>query len=185
MFAAEELPFPPLPAPLAARLGRLSDATFSTRPMPDGATPYNLEIFADEVLLAEVPEDYAVIGFDGHGMNSWAAHLFVVSGPLALFIQTPWGGAYADVAQNRSEVVNAFSFSAWLQDAIGRVDAADKIPDGWRLLVIASPFARAGWAWVPADAATRPPIELNPARQMKARFTEMFADLVDGTLKLA
>src|ERR1700719_2996338 len=88
LFAAEGLPFPPLPERFASALREESPHLFATR--ASEAPPYNLEVFSLEIQQDPAVPDYAVVGFDGHGTNSWAVHYYLVEGALALFIQLPW-----------------------------------------------------------------------------------------------
>ena len=90
LFAAEQLPFPPLSERFAAALREENPHLFATRSLEAG--PYNLEIYSLEIEQESAVPDYAVVGFDGHGINSWAVHYYVVEGALALFIQLPWAG---------------------------------------------------------------------------------------------
>jgi hypothetical protein len=95
-FARERLPLPPLHEHLAARLAAAADRVFASRQLAYG--PYSLGPFLHELETGD-PGEYAVVGFDGHGMNSWAAHYYLVQPGLALFLQLPWGGAYHDPAE--------------------------------------------------------------------------------------
>ena len=54
----------------------------STRPLDDA--PYNLEVYSLEARENPSVPNYAVLGFDGHGINSWAVHYFLVEDALAL-----------------------------------------------------------------------------------------------------
>src|SRR5213593_2695569 len=45
-----------------------------------------------------------IVGFDGHGTNSWAAHYDLIVKSLALFLQLPWGAAYTDPEPGRAEI---------------------------------------------------------------------------------
>src|SRR5262245_19874489 len=83
LFAGEDLPFPPLSSDLAAELREVGPGIFSTR--PEESSPYNLEIFSLEAQSAPAVSNYALVGFDGHGINSWATHYYLVDDALALF----------------------------------------------------------------------------------------------------
>ena len=146
LFAAEQLPFPPLSERFAAALREENPHLFATRSLEAG--PYNLEIYSLEIEQESAVPDYAVVGFDGHGINSWAVHYYVVEGALALFIQLPWGGAYVDADEGGRTVTAAFTWAGKLQADVRRARQQGLIPEGWRLLVVASEFATAGWAWV-------------------------------------
>ncbi len=149
-FAEQPLPFPPVPESLAEKMQPFNEYIFSTRELEFG--PYAAEVFVAEVRDGKPVDDYAVVGFDGHGSNSWAAHYFCVNGSLALFIQLEWGGAYTNEAEARASIETAFRFAGSLQGAMERATAQGKIAAGTRLVVSHSDFANSGWGWVEAGA---------------------------------
>ncbi len=71
-FEAEQLQFPPVPPHLVALLLRGDSAAFATKPLQQ--TPYDLGHYLDDFEADPGLSAYAVVGFDGHGTNSWAAH---------------------------------------------------------------------------------------------------------------
>jgi hypothetical protein len=141
LFEDWSLPFPPVPESLAPRMRILGRGLLGTR--ADAPGPYSLEWFLAE--LASDPADYLIFGHDGHGINSWAMHYYLVRGPLALFVQIDWGGAYTDDAIARAEILRAFRASEALVVA-PRVAA---LAEGQRLLVVASDRALSRWGIVP------------------------------------
>ena len=177
LFARESLPDPPVPAHLAASLRAEGDIVFTTRPLT--ASPYDLDWFAAEVESGPGPAPYAVVGFDGHGINSWAAHCYVVDAAIALFIQLPWGGAYLDVEPAREDIVDMFAWGQRLQAMLAQALRDGKIPAGWRLQVVASRYTQPGWRWlVPGrDNAATP---LNPAGGMKATLEQLVDEILAG-----
>lgn len=177
LFDKEKLPFPPVPAHLAALLGPHGQTLLTTRPLQ--ATPYELNRFLAELEAnPELPE-YAVVGFDGHGLNSWAAHYYLVTDAVALFIQLPWGGAYLDAEPARAQIVDMFDWAAKLQSKLQVASQQQKIPKGWRLQVAASRLERAGWRWLVAgrDNTTAP---WNPPGGMKATIQQTLDDILSG-----
>lgn len=177
LFDGERLPFPPVPALLAASLQPQGPGWFATRPVD--SSPYDLDHFLAELETPPGPPDYAVVGFDGHGSNSWAAHFYLVGQRIALFIQLPWGGAYLEPEQARANIADLFDWAEALQSRLQLAEAARKIPDGTRLQVVATQFGRAGWRWLEAgqDAAATP---WNPSAGMKATILQELDDLRTG-----
>lgn len=171
LFATEGLPFPPVPAHLAPSLHEQGQGWYATRPMQ--STPYDLEHFLAEVETQPGVPDYAIVGFDGHGTNSWAAHYYLVGKSVALFIQLPWGGAYTDPEPARADIAGMVEWAARLQSRLQQAEALHRIPDGVRLVVVASRFGRAGWRWVRAgrDEAGTP--WNPPAGMMSAILAEL------------
>ena len=182
LFDAERLPFPPLSERAAAALREESPHLFSTRPLE--VTPYNLEIYSLEIQENPAVPDYAVVGFDGHGINSWAAHCYLVEGPLALLIQLPWGGAYDDPDEARKTITAAFSWAEKLQADMRRAREQGLIPEGWRLLVVASEFARPGWAFVPPAPHGPDAVAWHDERGLRRAVDGALADLFAGRTKL-
>jgi hypothetical protein len=142
----EGLPFPPMPAPMAAKLSEIHPHVFATRAFED--TPYDIEVFENAAFGTEPIDDYALVGVDGHGFNSWALHYFLVENGLALFLQLPWGGAFGDPEKARANIVAAFDWAGAFQDRVHKARAAGQIPAGWRLVVVVSRYAEPGFGWV-------------------------------------
>ena len=145
-FAREMLPFPPLPESFAGRLQPFGADVFTTRELAHG--PYAMGVLVAEVLDGGPTPEYAVIGFDGHGIQSWAVHYILVQRGLALFLQFAWGGAQLDRDVARRTVTEGFSFARTLQGAIERALDQGRVPADDRLLVNISSFGGSGWGWV-------------------------------------
>ncbi|NRO99429.1 hypothetical protein GWC77_26470 [Paraburkholderia sp. NMBU_R16] len=181
LFERERLPFPPVPERLAVSLRRKARGWFSTRPTQ--SSPYCLEEFLAEVETHPHLPDYAVVGFDGYGTNSWAMHYYLVGKAIALFIQLPWGGAFLETGPARAGIVELLEWAANLQSKLQEADALRRIPDGVRLEVVASRFGRAGWRWLDAG---RNPMETpwNPPFGMKDAMLREIDNLIGGQLTL-
>jgi hypothetical protein len=177
LFAAEGLPFPPVPGHLAPALGEQEHGWYATRPM--GSTPYDLGHFLAEVETQPDVPDYAVVGFDGHGINSWAVHYYLVGKSVALFIQLPWGGAYTDPEPARADIADMVDWAARLQSRLQQAEALHRIPDGMRLVVVASRFGRAGWRWIRAGR-DQPATPWNPPAGMMSAILAELDDLAGG-----
>jgi len=177
LFEREQLPQPPVPPFLAAQLRPRGSRLFATRELQ--ASPYEISHYLAELQATPALPDYAVVGFDGYGINSWAAHCYVVSGALALFIQLPWGGAYTDPEEARADVGDIFDWATRTQAKMQVACQQGKVPSGWRLEVAASRIGRAGWRWLAPNrdnAAT----QWNPPDGMKARLHQLLADIALG-----
>jgi hypothetical protein len=145
LFRAQQLPFPTLPPALEARLTAASPHMFSTHPLEMGL--YQLDHFVEKA-LAGAYEDFAAIGFDGYGVNSWALHVYVVEGPRAVLLQLPWGGAYLDPDESRAEILETY---AWVDRVAARLVAAsgrEALPGDQRLFIVDSEFGSSGWNWI-------------------------------------
>ena len=146
LFSVEGLPFPPLPDNLGARLRPFGEYVFTTRELDYG--PYAMQPMVAEARESVPVSDYAVVGFDGHGVNSWAVHHFLVRGPLALFMQFAWGGAYMDAELGRRLIDDGFAFSQSLQDTVWRAEREGRMPVGRRLVVSVTDIGESGWGWI-------------------------------------
>ena len=151
---------------------------FSTRPLT--TNPYAIEHYIEEILGGSVSDDYAVVGFAGYGINSWAAHFYLVRGALALFVQVPWGGAFTDADDSRAELARLFDWAGGLLPQLQACASARRIESGERLLVVASRFVEPGWAWVPPAGRRNVPVALNPAGGMLAAIGQSVAGRLAG-----
>ena len=145
-FARERLPFPPLPERFAARLAPCGEHAFSTRALDHG--PYATSVLVAEVLSERPPPHYATLGFDGHGVASWAVHYILVEQSLAMFLQLAWGTPQLDEQAARQTITAGFSFARSLQNAVGRALDQGRFPANDRLVVHVSSFDASGWGWV-------------------------------------
>lgn len=146
-FAEHRLGQPPVPAGLRPTLVRIGDWTWTTRDSSD------LGLYDPPELIDESTRpcaDYVAIGVAGHGVNSYFLTCRAVVGPVALFVQTGWAGAYMDHDQQAAD----------LRDLMGQAAAilsrAEGRPaDGRRLLVVVSPEKRLDLCqWVAMDGRT-------------------------------
>jgi hypothetical protein len=177
LFAHEQLPFPPLPEHLAASLVADRENVFASRKLASG--PYDLKLFLREVETGD-PGEYAVVGFDGYGMNSWAAHYYLVQPGLALFLQLPWGGAYDDPDECRQDITQSFDLAGRLQEDVRRVREQGTLLPGRRLVVVCSPFAWSGWAWLPAPAPGSSGVEWHETDDALGEAAAALANLTNG-----
>jgi hypothetical protein len=149
-FLAGKLAFPPVPAEFVPRFEAWDRCVFGTRRAAaegtGGEGPVPVWMYDFDAYVAECEagvEDYVLMGCAGHGFNSYAAHYYLVCGPLAVFVQTLWGGVYTDndrAAARFSEQIEA------MKALMAEVkEAAPRFPAGGRLLVAVSERARSRW----------------------------------------
>jgi hypothetical protein len=178
----QNLPFPPMPAPMAAALTEIRPKIFATRPVADA--PYNLETFRNRAMTPDPVESYALIGMDGHGYNSWALHYFLVEKGLSLFVQLPWGGVFENPDELRADIVAVFGWAAGFQERVREAVAKGHIPAGWRLVVMVSEFSRSGFGWVsPQDDEQTAPRWTN-AYDIRDAVDAELAKVVAGEIRL-
>lgn len=178
LFAQEQLPFPPIPASLSARLAQREACVYATRALAE--SPYDLDAFVAEVEGNPAVKEYAVVGFDGHGINSWAAHYYLVSDGLALFIQQPWGGAYLDADEARASIRDWLEWAAAIQARVAGARQAGKVPPSWRLLIVATGFGHSGWRWLVPGKARGTDTDWNPASGMRETLTGVLDAIATG-----
>ena len=178
LFERDQLPFPYLPMALSGALAEHLPAIFSTRLLAD--TPYDLSAFLSELASNPAVPDYAVIGFDGYGYNSWAVHHYCVQSAVALFIQLPWGGAFANADADRATIIRMFSWAQGVMLQVAQLRQQGLIPVGWRLLVIASTFGRSGWAWLGPAASDDANPPLQTGGKLRADVDASLAGIASG-----
>jgi len=137
LFRKAGLGFPKIPVPLVNALKEQERWVYSTRPLE--SSPYNLRHFMDEVRTAP-GNDFAVLAHSGHGVNSYAIQYYLVHGSLRLFLFLGWGGVYT----NNQHAADGISQCFDLADQI--VVAADSLPAGLHLTVVASDFYGSAWS---------------------------------------
>ena len=168
LFRGEGLSVPALPPELAALLQERAPGIHATRKL--AARPYDLEVYVGEVLAASSTPDYAVLAIDGRGVNSWAMHYFLVRGPLALFIQLPWGGAYTNPEAARAEIERVLAWANRLPARLDHLWQLGRLAPQRRLLVVLSRFVQPRWAWVDLPAAAPEDIAWQADGQMLSRI---------------
>jgi hypothetical protein len=106
------------------------------------------EAFADEI-LAGSGQDYAAVSHSGHGANSFGLNIHLVSGQLAVLMQTAWGGIYTDNVRAAEDTARLWSrIEGLFQRKPVRVEG--------RLLVMYSSFrgtSACGWVDPPGQRA--------------------------------
>lgn len=146
--AEADLGFPTLPDALAERLTEQGEWCFATRTVE--RWPYEFDLYVDEADRPDL-EDYALLAHAGHGVNSYAIHYYLVCGPVRLFLQLVWGGAYMDPTETAKHVRQCFE----LADEIVTTAAGGRIRNGSWVTVVASDFYGSRW-WRSGQA--RPPL---------------------------
>jgi hypothetical protein len=97
-----------------------------------------------------IPEsDYLVIGHGGHGVNSYALSYYLVRGPLALFIDAMWGGAYTN-NELRAQEWNAIG--ADIRTIVNACEGPSERPP--RIIVCAEDGTENNW-WSPSGIEGR------------------------------
>lgn len=173
-FRNEGLSLPILPAALAAQLRERAPGIYATSEL--AASPYALEAHVNALLNATNPNDYAVLAMDGHGAQSWAFHYYLVSGPLALFVQLPWGGAYTDTAAAHAEIERVLAWAQPLPHQLAELQRQGRLTPDQKLLVVLTRFSEPRWAWVRLRGqATQEISWQSPARMLSRINAELSA----------
>lgn len=159
-FRDNGLAFPYIPEELGPRLIRHSEWVFATR--ADSPAPYDIDSFVVEA--CKEPElQYLLVGQDGHGINSYAMHYYLVRGPLALFVQSGWGGAYMDEEESAHAIDARFSLARQLADAVEAMAKGGRFEPNERLVVFESDFYGGRWARVLVPVADIAAVAWNEA----------------------
>lgn len=125
-FSKANLPMPPIPTVFNGSIIRQDSWVWSTRAI-DPMGMYMFGDYLDEALAGPV-ENYLAISHAGHGLNSYGLNYHLAYGPLVIFTQNGWGGAYGDSEADTERVATTFKFVASL---IALTDAL--WPDGQQM----------------------------------------------------
>ena len=98
---------------------------------------YMFDHYISEALIGTAP-DYLAFCHAGHGINSYAINYHLVDGPLALFAQAPWGGAYSNPEETAAAVAALFTRCAALIEAVETAKARGLSGPPGRLFVVES-----------------------------------------------
>ncbi len=139
-FLAAGLPLPPLPPELSAALQEFGPWWFGTR-KTGGLYQYAAPLY-DEAGRDDVP-DYLIVGYAGHGVNSYALHYFLRHGPLLILLELAYGGAYTNSKLARVEIDAAFAATAGMIAACPELTRRGVPPAGLR--VVASSVRPSMW----------------------------------------
>lgn len=139
----ERLPLPPMPRDLQDKLDVFGEKTWGTQ-SPKGSL-YDIQTHTDQLIAT--PADFALLGHDGHGMNSWFFHCYISHGPLAVLVQAPWGGRLTDVKTAVQGLTVRYQLLGELFNVMNEVTAAGHALPG-RLIVQQSSIIDPRWAWV-------------------------------------
>ena len=146
LFAAEGLPLPYVPAEMQPAVRRIRQWVYGTR--PDDMGLYDVRAYGLEAGTTSV-SDYVLFGHAGHGVSSYAIHHYLVRGPLALFVQVAWGGAYGDRRRATEAVAARLAKAEALTLAVEAARQRGHFVPGERLFVVAADFFQAAWRRVP------------------------------------
>ena len=155
VFAAESLPEPPALSCWPTEVKKIGPGVFANwRPR---TPPYDLEALLRET-LERAPDGSVVFGIDGHGVQSWAAHLVLRNGPLLIGFQIAAGGAFNDQARSAERLGGAWALLAELDAELERPELLAHLPAGKTLVVLDSDLVGDRWAWLasPQDWDTGP-----------------------------
>lgn len=168
----ERLPMPAVPPDLQHRVEKLQDWTWGTRAPPFAL--YDIESYVAEAETGAVG-DFFLLGQDGYGTNSWFLHCYISFGPVSVFIQAPWGGAYSDNRLAQDGVQRRFAVLERLLQAAEQALASGVSLPG-RLLVQQSSTLPPRWAWVVPGAEVEWKEEfanaMTPALESLQRFLQ-------------
>jgi len=144
----EHLPQPPIPASLQPQLRRLEDWVWGTRETPEAL--YDVGSYVAESLQSP-PGDYVLVGQDGYGTNAWYFHCYITQGPVSIFIQAPWGGAYADPKLAAQKLQRRYELAQNILDAADHLTQAGRPLPG-RLIVEQAATSQPRWCWATPGA---------------------------------
>jgi hypothetical protein len=137
LLAASGLTLPPIPASLAPHFKARRDWCFASRPVR--TSPYFMRDYVEHT-LARMPNDYVLLAHDGHGVNSYALHYYLVHRPLMLFLQIGWGGAYMPAEWATARANCCFGLCHEVVSSMAEAVSRGAWEPRRRVLVVASSF---------------------------------------------
>lgn len=139
LFKSAGLIAPPVPAALEPRLRERQRWAFATREI-DPMAMYMFDRYLLEA-IAEPVEDYVAVSHAGHGANSYGLNYHLVYGPIGIFAQAGWGGAYTDAGESAVDVRRQLTQCA---DLIATAETSfDRLPAAPARLIVAESTFRA------------------------------------------
>ena len=142
LFTQEEIPFPFIPPEMRPAFAELSEWVYGTR--PDAPWLYEIRDYVREAGTEPVA-DYLLMGHAGHGIQSYAMHYYLVRGPLALFVQSGWGGAYMDKDKATRDMAARYAQAEELIQAVEAAQREGRFRPGERLIISDSDFYGSSW----------------------------------------
>lgn len=139
---------PLVPIPLQPQIQRKRDWVWGSR--QDIPRLYEISSYIEEALSGS-STDFFLLGHDGHGTNSWFLHCYLQHGPLSVFVQTPWGGAFTESAAAEDAVKRRFQVLERLITSVDRALVAGISFPG-RLIVQQSSVTSPRWGWLTGDS---------------------------------
>ena len=139
LLAENGLPAPPPLSVWPTEVQRYSESIFGT--WKPSHSLYELEDVLREA-FENAPDGAMVAGFDGHGVQSWAFHVVVRTGPIVVGIQVEAGGFYTNPETSATALEGAWEL------LVDIVETTNKIASTERILVICdADFAGHRWGW--------------------------------------
>lgn len=161
MMDAQGLAQPPVPDKMVGSLQQWAPNLFATCELPNGL--YAIDRLVDNTAAGSLDE-FIALGFDGHGIQSWAFHFALIEGSLAVFLQLQWGGVYVEPQIARGRIEGCLGFVSMLRRDMAMAAAAGKLDPAKRLIVLETDFTRPRWSWLnmggpaPSSWNTDPPV---------------------------
>jgi hypothetical protein len=159
-FRACGIVLPPVPADRADRFVRRGRLCYSTRPVT--IRPYNFHEHVECTLRPRV-RDFLLVAHDGHGINSYAVHLYLVLRPVRLLLQLAWGGVY--MGPDATERVNKC-----LRETRALIRLAER--RGVALTVVASDFYASWWSCSGSEPIQTPALHALEVIEQARRWLE-------------
>ncbi|MEM7026244.1 MAG: hypothetical protein AAF637_27250 [Pseudomonadota bacterium] len=150
VFAGEGLPEPPHLSCWPKEVARIGPGIFGNW-LPQ-SRPYELAALLRET-LERGPADAVVFGIDGHGVQSWAAHMVLRNGPLLIGFQIAASGIYTDQEKSAERLEGAWGMLADLDAELARPELAPHLPAGKTLVILDSDVVQDRWAWLSGPKA--------------------------------
>ena len=135
------LPMPPVPKSISDKIFRPSDANYFTS-RGNAPGPWSLGWFLEEIEYGN-PEDYIMLGMDGHGIESAATHFYLVEQDIAIFHQSQL--VSPSNPEPEPHLSEQYNLMATMMVAITQAKRKDQLPDRCRLIIVRPTYRQSFW----------------------------------------
>ncbi|WP_062262784.1 hypothetical protein [Endozoicomonas arenosclerae] len=139
------LPMPPIPKTISEKLFRPGDTRyFTSRENTPG--PWSLGWFLEEVEFGN-PQNYVMVGIDGHGQESAATHFYLVEEDIAFFHQSQL--VSSTNPELEEDLSDQYQLMAVMAVAMAQAKEKEQIPADSRLIIVRPTYRQPFWGIQP------------------------------------
>ncbi|WP_299734880.1 hypothetical protein [uncultured Endozoicomonas sp.] len=144
LLLSQEMPLPPIPREMSDKLCCISNSQYYSN-RTDIPSPWRIQWFMEEFMSKPV-EDYLVVGYAGHGVESYALHYYLVTSNLAVFFQIAAETPYRGIPAENSDILEKqYRLISSLEIAIEQAKLSGLFDETSRLVISKPLFMMPRW----------------------------------------